>query len=199
MGYRPSAPGRFALWCRARRSASLGARAVSTRRKRGEADPPPRDGSRSCQRASTAPHPCMRRLPMARGRQPARCRWEDIAPSSALASEGTKRVEWNGGGERRCNSRSKPGVHPTCGQEGTLVTEQTDVEGQSVARGIFLSGPPFRPRRGGAESDRRHHHLSHWGYFMMMCPTGHHFGSRQSVCPPCWCSWPEISSADRTE
>jgi hypothetical protein len=87
---------------------------------------------------------------------------------------------------------------PTCGQEGTLVTEETDVEGQSVARGISHSMYHFTLRRGGAESDRRHRHFSHWGYFMMACPAGHHFGSRQSLCPPCWCGWQKIQAADST-
>lgn len=86
---------------------------------------------------------------------------------------------------------------PTCGQEGMLVTEETDVPGQCVARGIFLSGPPFLLPRGRTESDNRHRHVSYWGYFEMACPTGHHFVSRQSVCLPCCCGWPETSSTDR--
>jgi hypothetical protein len=88
---------------------------------------------------------------------------------------------------------------PICGQEGSLVTEETDMEGGSVARGISLSGPPFPLPRNSAESDKRHRHFSYWGYFVMACPAGHHFLSRQSFCPPCWCGWQEISSADGTE
>src|ERR1041385_5467048 len=88
---------------------------------------------------------------------------------------------------------------PVCGQEGTLVTENTDVAGRSVAQRIFHPMCHFSVRRGGAENARRHPHMPHWGDFITAYPAGHYFVFRQSYGSLCWCGWPEISSADRME
>ena len=88
---------------------------------------------------------------------------------------------------------------PTCGQEGMVVTEETDVARQRVARGISHLAYAFPLRRGGAKRERRHHHQAYWGYVEMACSAGHSFVSPQLVSLPCWCGWPQVSSADRRE